>query len=127
MEAAYHRIAFSSDLTQAVAKADLVIEAIPDVAAIKTDFYKKLGKVAPEKTIFATNSSTLLPSQFAEVSGRPAKFLALHFANTIGINNTAEVMGHAARIPRYSVRSRPLRGPSAWWCFRCIRNGRGIF
>lgn len=100
VEAAYHRIAFSSDLTQAVAKADLVIEAVPEVAEIKTDFYKKLGKVAPEKTIFATNSSTLLPSEFAEVSGRPAKFLALHFANTIWINNTAEVMGHAGTDPK---------------------------
>jgi len=46
------------------------------VAKIKTDFYTQLGKVAPEKTIFATDSSTLLPSQFAEVTGRPDKFLA---------------------------------------------------
>ncbi len=91
---AYARLQFESDLAKAVADADLVIEAIPEVVSIKTEFYTKLGKLAPAKTIFATNSSTLLPSQFAEVTGRPEKFLALHFANTIWKNNTAEVMKH---------------------------------
>ncbi|MEC2057130.1 3-hydroxyacyl-CoA dehydrogenase [Peribacillus psychrosaccharolyticus] len=91
---AYNRLSFHSDLAKAVANADLVIEAIPEVVNIKTNFYNQLGKVAPEKTIFATNSSTLLPSQFAEATGRPEKFLALHFANEIWKNNTAEVMKH---------------------------------
>ncbi|MFJ7664211.1 3-hydroxyacyl-CoA dehydrogenase [Lysinibacillus sp. NPDC097162] len=94
VDAAYARLSFKSDLEEAVANADLVIEAIPEVVKIKTEFYTNLGKVAPAKTIFATNSSTLLPSQFAEATGRPEKFLALHFANTIWVNNTAEIMKH---------------------------------
>ncbi|CUB11046.1 putative 3-hydroxybutyryl-CoA dehydrogenase [Bacillus cereus] len=92
---AYNRLSFSSDLATAVADADLVIEAIPEIVQIKTDFYNKLGNLAPEKTIFTTNTSTLLPSQFAEATGRPEKFLALHFANEIWKNNTAEVMRHS--------------------------------
>ncbi len=94
LDKAYNRISFYSDLAEAVSNADLVIEAVPEVAKIKTEFYGKLGKAAPEKTIFASNSSTMLPSQFAEATGRPEKFLALHFANQIWMNNTAEVMGH---------------------------------
>jgi len=94
VDKAFGRISFYTDLPQAVADADLVIESIPEVAQIKTNFYKELRKVAPEKTIFATNSSTLLPSQFAEATGRPEKFLALHFANSIWKNTTAEVMQH---------------------------------
>ncbi|MDN3438546.1 3-hydroxyacyl-CoA dehydrogenase [Planococcus sp. APC 3900] len=94
VEAAYGRLSFKTNLAEAVSDADLVIEAIPEVTDIKTAFYKELGKVAPEKTVFATNSSTLLPSQFADATGRPEKFLALHFANTIRINNTAEIMKH---------------------------------
>jgi 3-hydroxyacyl-CoA dehydrogenase len=94
VDEALNRISFYANLAQAVADADLVIEAIPEVVQIKTNFYKELGKVAPEKTIFATNSSTLLPSQFAEATGRPDKFLALHFANSIWKNTTAEVMKH---------------------------------
>ncbi|CAM3599715.1 MULTISPECIES: 3-hydroxyacyl-CoA dehydrogenase [Paenibacillus] len=88
------RISFYSDLAKAVAEADLVIEAVPEVVSIKTEFYTKLGQVAPAKTVFATNSSTLLPSQFADATGRPERFLALHFANEIWKNNTAEVMKH---------------------------------
>lgn len=95
VKAAFERMAFNTDLAAAVADADLVIEAIPEVTAIKTEFYTNLGKVAPEKTVFATNSSTLLPSHFADATGRPEKFLALHFANTIWLNNTAEIMKHA--------------------------------
>lgn len=91
---AYNRISFYCDLAKSVINADLVIEAVPEVVQIKTEFYQKLGQVAPEKTIFATNSSTLLPSQFAKDTGRPEKFLALHFANTIWKNNTAEIMKH---------------------------------
>ncbi|MEV9640585.1 3-hydroxyacyl-CoA dehydrogenase [Mammaliicoccus sciuri] len=94
VDSAFKRISFNSDLAKAVENADLVIEAIPEVVSIKTDFYEKLGQVAPERTVFATNSSTLLPSQFAEATGRPEKFLALHFANEIWKNNTAEVMKH---------------------------------
>ncbi|NGZ74590.1 3-hydroxyacyl-CoA dehydrogenase [Saccharibacillus alkalitolerans] len=94
-EAALARMTFQSDLAQAAADADLVIESVPESLPIKIEFYQKLAAVAPEKTIFATNSSTLLPSQFAEATGRPEKFLALHFANEIWKNNTAEIMKHA--------------------------------
>jgi 3-hydroxyacyl-CoA dehydrogenase len=89
-----NRLSFSSDLAKAVANADLVIESVPENPSIKKDFYKKLAAAAPEKTIFASNSSTMLPSQFAESTGRPAQFAALHFANEIWKHNTAEIMGH---------------------------------
>lgn len=93
------RISYATDLGEATKDADLVIEAIPEVVKIKNDFYTTLASVAPAKTIFATNSSTLVPSQFAEVTGRPSQFLALHFANEIWKNNTAEVMGHKGTDP----------------------------
>ncbi|WP_028296881.1 3-hydroxyacyl-CoA dehydrogenase [Olivibacter sitiensis] len=95
LDATFKNLHYNSDLKEAVKDADLVIEAVPENPQIKLDFYQKLAKAAPEKTIFATNSSTLLPSQFADTTGRPEKFAALHFANTIWINNTAEIMGHA--------------------------------
>jgi 3-hydroxyacyl-CoA dehydrogenase len=99
IDAAVERISYSTDVAEAIRDADLSIEAIPENIQIKKDFYTKLGRVAPAKTIFATNSSTLLPSQFAEETGRPDQFLALHFANEIWKNNTAEIMGHAGTDP----------------------------
>lgn len=87
------RLTLTSDLDAAVADADLVIEAIPEILSLKQDTYRRIGAVAPERTIFATNSSTLLPSDLAEATGRPDRFLALHFANRVWRFNTAEVMG----------------------------------
>jgi 3-hydroxyacyl-CoA dehydrogenase len=98
--AAIARIELTTDLATLLADADLLIEAIPEVADIKNEFYAKVATLAPAKTIFATNTSTMLPSQFAAVSGRPEKFLALHFANEIWTRNTAEVMGHAGTDPQ---------------------------
>ena len=97
--AAQARIRLSSDLADAVGEADLVIEAIPEVLDIKRDTYTKLGRLAPEKSIFATNSSTLLPSDLKDFTGRPTKFLALHFANDLWKFNIAEVMGTVETDP----------------------------
>ncbi|CCH52562.1 3-hydroxybutyryl-CoA dehydrogenase [Fibrisoma limi BUZ 3] len=99
IDATFQRLRYSTDMAQAVQDADLAIEAIPENVQIKSDFYLQLGKVAPARTIFATNSSTLLPSQFAEQTGRPDRFLALHFANNIWRQNTAEIMGHPGTDP----------------------------
>ncbi|MCL2536452.1 MAG: 3-hydroxyacyl-CoA dehydrogenase [Nocardiaceae bacterium] len=91
--AAPDRITLTSDLDAAVADADLVIEAVPELLSLKQDIYRRIGAAAPERTIFATNSSTLLPSEIADATGRPDRFLALHFANMVWKFNTAEVMG----------------------------------
>lgn len=94
-EEAFASITFTTSFEEAAGDTDLVIEAIAEDPAQKIDFYGKLAEVMPDKTILVTNSSTLLPSMFAEATGRPTQYLALHFANEIWRNNTAEVMGHA--------------------------------
>lgn len=92
-QAAVGRIRLTSDLSDAAANADLVIEAVPESLELKQGIYRTLADAAPATTIFATNSSTLLPSALADSTGRPDRFLALHFANEIWSHNTAEVMG----------------------------------
>ncbi len=94
VEAAYQGLKLELDMAAAVADADLVIESMAEDPKAKVAFYEKLAPLLPAKTVIATNSSTLLPSQFAKCSGRPGKYVALHFANSIWKNNTAEVMGH---------------------------------
>lgn len=93
-------LSYTADLKDAVKDADLMIESVPENPQIKIGFYEQLAKVAPEKTIFATNSSTMIPSTFAEATQRPSQFLALHFANSIWKHNTAEIMGHAGTDPK---------------------------
>ena len=90
----FGRLNYTTDLKKAVKDADIISESIPENVEIKKKFYNELSKVAPEKTIFTTNSSTTLPSDYAEETGRPEKFCALHFANGIWDANVGEVMGH---------------------------------
>jgi 3-hydroxyacyl-CoA dehydrogenase len=94
-DAATQRITFTTDLPSAVSKADLVIEAVPEVPSVKTATYNEIADLLPAHTLVATNSSTLLPSDFAAATGRPEKFCALHFATTIWLMNFAEIMAHS--------------------------------
>lgn len=94
-DAAFEGIVLTTDATEAFGDADLVIEAIAEVMDEKDAFYTSIKDVLPERAILCTNSSTLLPSAMMDFTGRPEKFLALHFANNIWQNNTAEVMGTA--------------------------------
>lgn len=87
------------DMAKAVKDADIVIESMSEDPKAKIGVYEAMRDLLDEKTILCTNSSTLLPSMFAEYTGRPAKYCALHFANTIWKNNTAEVMGHPGTDP----------------------------
>jgi 3-hydroxyacyl-CoA dehydrogenase len=89
------RLTLTGDLKAAVAQADFVIEAVPEIPETKTRVYREMAGLLPPHTLVATNSSTLLARDFAEASGRPAKFCALHFANMIWALNLAEVMAHA--------------------------------
>ena len=95
VEAAYKNLKLTTSWDEAFNDADYVIEAVAEDPKQKEDFYTELQKHLPEKTFVVTNSSTLLPSTFAHFTGRPEKFLALHFANDIWKMPTAEVMRHA--------------------------------
>ena len=100
-EDAYNNIKLTTSYDEAASGADLIIEAIAENPEQKIAFYQELAKHMDEETILVTNSSTLLPSMFAEYTGRPEKYLSLHFANTIWENNTAEVMGHPGTDQKY--------------------------
>lgn len=80
------------DMAKAVKDADLVIESMAENADDKIKFYTTLAPLLDEKTVVVTNSSTLLPSAFAKYTGRPDKYLSMHFANSIWKNNVAEIM-----------------------------------
>ena len=92
VEAAYSGIKMELDMAKAAADADFIVESVAENEKEKIAFYQALAPLMPEKTILCTNSSTLLPSTFAKYTGRPEKYLSLHFANSIWKNNTAEVM-----------------------------------
>ncbi|GHG87081.1 3-hydroxyacyl-CoA dehydrogenase [Pseudodonghicola xiamenensis] len=100
IDTAFANLSYATDLTEAAKDADLVIEAVPEAIELKKKVYAALNEAAPAKTIFASNSSTLLPSAMAEATGRPAQFTSLHFANEIWTHNIAEIMDHPGTDPK---------------------------
>ncbi|MBQ2510529.1 MAG: 3-hydroxyacyl-CoA dehydrogenase, partial [Erysipelotrichaceae bacterium] len=74
------------DKVAAVKDAYIVIESMSEDPQAKIDVYTQFKDLLDEDTILVTNSSTLLPSMFAEYTGRPEKYLSMHFANTIWKN-----------------------------------------
>jgi 3-hydroxybutyryl-CoA dehydrogenase len=94
IEAGLARISYSSDLASAASEADFVTESVPEVLEIKQQVYAELNRLCPEHTIFSTNTSTLPPSSFAEFTGRPERFLAVHYAMGMWNAPLAEVMKH---------------------------------
>ncbi|MFV0321608.1 MAG: 3-hydroxyacyl-CoA dehydrogenase [Alphaproteobacteria bacterium] len=87
----FSRITYTTDITTAK-NSDFIIEAVPEVPLIKIGIYKKLQEYINEETLIATNSSTLLASDFVNHFKYPRNYCALHFANMIWKANIAEVM-----------------------------------
>lgn len=74
-DAALNNLIFTDNLSQAVKNADYIIEALPEKLDLKANFYQQISKIAPESTIFASNSSTMVPSQLIKYVDRPTKFM----------------------------------------------------
>jgi 3-hydroxybutyryl-CoA dehydrogenase len=88
------RMTFTSDLPAAARDADLLSEAVPEDPDLKGRVLAEWDRSCPSRTIFMTNTSTLLPSQFAQATGRADRLLALHFHLPVWINNLVDVMPH---------------------------------
>ena len=95
VDKAYKEIKLTTSLEEACKDSDLIIESMAENPEAKIAFYKSLDPHLEAKTIVATNSSSMVPSQFREYLSRPQQYLAIHFANNIWISNTAEIMGHS--------------------------------
>ena len=98
---AYENIVIDTNQEETLKDCDLVIESITEILEIKIDLYKQIAGLLPEKAVIVTNSSTLLPSKMAAATGRPEKFLSMHFANHIWKNNISEIMGHSGTDQKY--------------------------
>lgn len=101
VEKAFESINLELNLESAIKDADLIVESMAEDFDAKKDFYKMMAPLVNSNTIVVTNSSTLLPSKLAKFTGCPNRFLALHFANSIWKNNTAEVMLQPSTEEKY--------------------------
>ena len=91
MDAVLSRIKFTTDLKEAVADAQLVVEAIPERMEIKHMVWKEVDQYAPKDAILASNTSSLSITEIASVVSNPARFIGMHFFNPPVIMKLIEV------------------------------------
>lgn len=77
------RLTYRTDLTDAVFDADLVIEAVPEKIAIKKEVFETIDGHAPKHCLFATNTSTMSPTELGSYTSRPEQVIAMHFFNPV--------------------------------------------
>ena len=88
----FSRIKPIVDLNDAVHDSDLVIEAVPEIMDLKKKVYAELDKVANNRVIFASNTSTLPITEIADTISRPEKFIGIHFFNPPQLMKLVEVI-----------------------------------
>lgn len=87
------RIRTAVDADDAGHDADFVSESVPEDPELKGRVFSQFNAICPAHTIFTTNTSSLVPSQFAEATGRPEQFAALHF-HDLRFNRVVDIMPH---------------------------------
>lgn len=86
------RFKLETDLRKAVSGVDCVIECIIEVEDVKRNFFKQLDEIADESVIFATNSSFMVSSLFADCVKNPARLCNMHFYNPALVMKFVEVV-----------------------------------
>jgi len=79
-------------LTKVAATADLIIEAVPENVSIKKQVFETIENYAPSHCYFATNTSTMSPTEIASFANRPDKTIAMHFFNPVHKMQLVEIV-----------------------------------
>ncbi len=88
----FARITPVVDLAEALKDCDLMIEAVPEIMDLKKKVYSEVDKVAENKTVFASNTSTLPITEIANTTTRPERFIGIHFFNPPQLMKLVEVI-----------------------------------
>jgi len=80
------------DLKEAVAEADLVIEAIPEIIELKKETFREVDNYAPAHAIIASNTSSISITELGSATNRPEKVCGMHFFNPPQLMKLVEVI-----------------------------------
>ncbi|MCO1579950.1 3-hydroxybutyryl-CoA dehydrogenase [Crossiella sp. SN42] len=90
-DALFAQIEFTTSL-QALAEADLVIEAVPERMELKAQVFAELDRICPPETILASNTSSLSVTELSVHTSRPGKVVGMHFFNPAPVLKLVEVV-----------------------------------
>lgn len=89
-EGTLSRLTGSTDLAE-VSDCDIIIEAIVENFELKKEIYARLEPIVKPEAIFASNTSSLSITRMAATTGRPQRFVGLHFFNPVALMKLVEV------------------------------------
>ena len=90
-EAAISRVRVTLDIEE-FADRDLVIEAAPEIEALKFDIFGKLDKIVKPSGILATNTSSIPVIKIANATQRPSQVVGVHFFNPVPVMPLVEIV-----------------------------------
>jgi 3-hydroxybutyryl-CoA dehydrogenase len=76
-------LALTTDVEAAAERATAVIEAVPEVLALKESVLARIGRAAPESALLATNTSTMSVTRLASACGGSPRVVGMHFFNPV--------------------------------------------
>ena len=91
-DAALGRLAYVGDTAEAVAQADLVVEAVPESLDLKRSVFSEVSRHAPRSAILASNTSNIRISDLAEAASGPERVVGMHFFNPPMVMKLIEVI-----------------------------------
>lgn len=86
------RIQVSTNLEEAVAKMDLIVEAASENEEVKASIFRQLDLHAPSACILATNTSSLSITRLASYTQRPDQVIGMHFMNPVPMMRLVEII-----------------------------------
>lgn len=86
------RLSFSTDIKNSVAKADIIVEAVPEVLDIKKSVIKEVESSCSPDAIIASNTSNFRITELQEGSVRPKRIVGMHFFNPPVVLKLVEVV-----------------------------------
>jgi 3-hydroxybutyryl-CoA dehydrogenase len=89
--AAIARIRTSTNL-ESLGGADLVIEAATENVALKLGIFAELDRVAPERAVIASNTSSISITRLAAATKRPDRVIGMHFFNPVAVMQLVELI-----------------------------------
>jgi 3-hydroxybutyryl-CoA dehydrogenase len=90
--AALANISTYTDMATAVKDADLVVEAATENIDLKVKIFQQLDELSPEKTILASNTSSISLTRIASHTKRPGKVIGMHFMNPVPVMKLVEII-----------------------------------
>jgi 3-hydroxybutyryl-CoA dehydrogenase len=90
-DAALGRLSFTVELSD-LKDCELIVEAVTESLELKTGLWRALDPICPTRTIFASNTSSLSIGEMAAATGRPDRFVGLHFFNPVPLMPLVEVV-----------------------------------